>query len=347
MWRRAALVGLLACGWIAAPSAAAPGTPSTCAPPYQPIYADADQEGSLQQTYPPEPVDPPDLDGRSLDVAVEPGWHLDSDGDGHDDVVDYDGRDLVIRRTSGTLRLTSSHGGDPTWTSAEGAFAPGDLDGDGREDLLVHVGGEDDGRWFAVSGATPDGSWDVWDIGVLLPGRTDYPSGEEPGVRGGVGEQLGAPGTDVLARDAGGSGVVDGAALLAPGAGQELASFPISAPVDGELRLRIDLGGDHTAFLVAAGDYTVGATALRVWRDGQVLELVPHDGAGYLAYEHFSVVESPAGRLLVSTTSSRGGETWRIVWNLDHPCGPGSTAVWSGATPGPATPISGDAGYTG
>lgn len=314
---------------------------ASCAPPTPPIYArHADMGGAAPvQDLPADPVDPPPMEGTDLATRPENvgAIPIDTDGSGTPDRVDSTGTppdELVIERGDGTVRLTAGIAGASIVFLGDYRQAPGDLDHDGRDDLILFVDtGESVGHWYAISGTVTPGNHRVRDVGVLLPG-TALDLGVGPGVLGGVTDHVGGPGTDVLARDAHGAGLVAGEDLLAPGPGGSLARFPISMALDGELRGEFDLGDAQGAILLAVGDWEAGPTALRVWRAGRLYDLEPYHGAGFVAYETFRAIDTTQGRFLVSHSGDRGGGYADIVWDLDHLCGPGTPTTVVDPTPG-------------
>ena len=324
-----------------------------CPAPTKPIYvASSVYTGApVQQDYPPEPIDPPPTDGASLASTWGRYPKLDTDGDGKDDKVTETSKGLDIARGDGTLRLLT-HGDTPSpiWSS-DPRFLPGDLDGDGHEDLLLYVSGtNEDGEWYALSGATPPGTHELADVGVRLPVQHMYPDPGHTAIYGVVSDHVGGPGPDYLVRNTDGGGLVPGEALLAPGPGGTLDHFPVAIPLPGELRGEFDLGGRRSALLLAEGDYYVGILHLRIWRDGRLYDLDPYDGRGFLGYEEFTAVASPIGRLLISKTTDRGGGTSTAVWNLDRLCGSGhptpADASSSNGAP-PAAPVPAEPSFTG
>ena len=347
----------------AVPTSTTPPPPLVqCSPPYHPVYAGESRfSGDPEvQTYPDHPVDRPSVDGRDLGPDVSPGERVDTDGDGHYDHIDRIDGGIEITRGDGRVVLVNGHPktngyDDPQWSEAPNA-APGDLNGDGRDDLLVRIpapaGGDyfndDEGHWFAVSGAVSPGKHDVWKVGVMVPGGHDFPTLGFPAVLGGVGDQVGGPGDDVLARDEYGSGIVDGETLLAPGPGGAIDRFQISIPIDADLLGPVDLGGARPALLLAHQHPALVSDRIFLWRAGETLDFDPFGGWGF-ADTPLYVRDSPDGRLLIGGYEDRGGGSRIVVWNIDHPCGPGSTARWKKA-PGaaaPAEPVAAQPSFTG
>lgn len=167
---RASLAVVLVAG---AATQLATGCEAACEPPYAP---------ALEESYStvPTPPSPNWPAGGTARPAPTPGF--DTDGDGVTDTAELseDGRQLVVHRGSGELTLT----GGPTTTfrsPSDGSARAGDLDGDGRDDLIVTVYDtsvpQPDGTYpstsYLVSGATPDGVHDPADVGAM-------PFGAEP-----------------------------------------------------------------------------------------------------------------------------------------------------------------------
>ena len=121
----------------------------------------------------PERTSDSTLQITDLSLTIPPGT-VDTDGDGRaDDVRATDGV-VSIRRRDGTLTLTT--------TAAVGVTIRGwgDLDGDGRDDLLV-----DDGPLRVIDGRARNGSHDVDATGIRVGDElvTIWP-GDLDGARG-------------------------------------------------------------------------------------------------------------------------------------------------------------------
>jgi hypothetical protein len=91
--------------------------------------------------------------------------------DSHDGSIDTDGDrrdDEVAVTDDGGLRITRGDG--ELHFPGAGLQTGGDLDGDGRDDLILHK----DDRSFAVHGRTGPGTYDVLEIGVALAEHLTY-----------------------------------------------------------------------------------------------------------------------------------------------------------------------------
>lgn len=350
-FRLVAAVTAMAAATVAlCPSAGSPSTTSSsCAPPTKPIYVEHSvMSGAAPvQDHPSTPMDRPPIDGASLTATWGHFPSLDTDGDGTNDEVEDHSDGIAIVRGDGTVRITLGGAEHTAIHDYDARFRPGDLDGDGHDDLLVFVGSGDRGQWYAISGATAPGTYAIDDVAVRLPVQQLYPEPGQTALLGVVDDHVGGPGPDYLVRNTDGGGLVPGEALLAPGPGGTLDHFPVAIALPGEMRGEFDLGGERSALLLAEGDYVQGVIGLRIYRDGRLFDLDPFDGRGFLAYETFTAVQSPIGRLLVSKTTDRSGGTSTAVWNLDHLCGPGTPAAGAGSGAPPATPVSGDPTFTG
>ena len=342
------LVAVAPAGSIDAEVAGAPTR--SCASPLPAIYAShRDTDASpVVQDFPATPVAAPPVDGPSLtsDWASN-DVDIDTDGDGKADRIGDRKDGIAIERGDGTVHLLTPPGFDVVLYDYDGTarFRPGDLDGDGHDDLLLYASGSgESGQWYALSGATATGTHPLADVAVELPAQQLYVDPGKTAILGAVSDQVGGPGADFLVRDTADSGLVAGDALLAPGPGSKLERFPVAVSLPGELRGEFDLGGDRPALLLAEGDYFQGVIGLRIWKDGRLHDIEAFGGSGFLAYETFDAVSSPIGDLLVATTSDRSGGQSTTVWNLSALCGGTGTG---GASAPPAAPVSAEPSFTG
>jgi hypothetical protein len=161
----------------------------------------------------PEPCRP--LPPERIASAAEPRTNLttprplatmDTDGDGHPDDVAAGAGTLSIRRGDGALTLFEpGHDvGLRTW---------GDLDGDGRDDLIVD---EDGAAIYVVSGLTRSGGASPRDAGVRVDDALTYVW--TPGLAGGRGADFVVPMRDPQRSV---TDVYDGAAVMALAAGSD------------------------------------------------------------------------------------------------------------------------------
>ncbi len=150
--------------------------PPDCPMPWLPVYAQ--DEKSYPVSIRPTEVRPGD--GTPIPDLVELRFQSpDTDGDGVADVqlegVD-DGAAFALARGDGELILAVPGG---TVGAPSGASWAGDLDGDGRDEVLVFVAdGSDDGDHplYVVSGATSAGRHDPRIVGARLPAAAGMPA---------------------------------------------------------------------------------------------------------------------------------------------------------------------------
>ena len=150
--------------------------PADCPVPWLPVYAQDEQ--TYPVSVPTTEVRPsggtpiPDLTTLRLQAP-------DSDGDGVADValegVD-DGAAFALGRGDGELVLAVAGG---SVGAPGGGSRAGDLDGDGRDELLVFVAdgsGESDHPLYVVPGAVPAGRHDPRAVGARLPAFAGMPA---------------------------------------------------------------------------------------------------------------------------------------------------------------------------
>lgn len=334
-----AVVAMVGAVVVAPPTGGAPARPAQrtdgCPQPWSPWFQ--------ASTYPP-PDDLPDLGTSVLAAAREP----DTDGDGAPDEI-TDAADLtalIIQRGDGTVTITPGATHDLVLRSSYGP-APGDLDGDGRDELVVAV--DQQGEQYLLPGTTPPGTHAIEDVGVFLDGF-----GNSFGY---VGDQDGDGGDDlafdVLTAPGEVSQVVySGADLLAPGAGSSVTAPTPIATFEGTdlVAARFDPAGPT---VIITGARTPGGSAVTVHAPGAPIELV---AAGIVGEYTGGVGTIGAwvrnGQRLVSISPSDRSGSELAVWNLDDPCGryvaseaPPTMPAPPG--PAPASPVEGSADYTG
>lgn len=288
--------------------------------------------------------------GRSL---AWPEAVVDTDGDGQEDPTGTSPTEVTLVRSSGDLVLLGA-------TTFPGGGAIGDLDGDGRTEVLVATGDEGPAATtYLVRGATPDGTHAVADVGTALP----------PGVFGGrdVGDRDGDGRPDVVLADgappAGRSIVVSGAELLAPGPGGTYVEGPgVRATHDGIDVGRVAFGSGGRATLITSPDLRraeEGDDATLVVQGDPVVELTTA-GSGLALPQDPDAYPGVAGVVVAGTAvwvtlfvpASTGDHTlWG--WNLSDLCDvvpepPPATTPTTTPAPAPAAaPIRADARFTG
>ena len=179
---------------------AASSAAAGCTQPYQPWFE--------ATTYPVgDPV--PDL-GTSLRYTVHAP---DTDGDGVADTIVDDTdpaggvyQSLTITRGDGTITLLPGPGHSYIYLGSYGP-QPGDLNGDGRDELVVGV--DTVGEQYLLPGTTAPGTHDIAAVGISLDGLSNV---SQP-----VGDQNGDHKADLAFADSSGWSVYSGADLMAPG----------------------------------------------------------------------------------------------------------------------------------
>lgn len=317
-----------------------------CASPYLPLYAESltgSDLSSRRQLWPAQPVAPPPTDGTDLDHA-RPRYLAgpDTDGDGRGDQVTIDlgsgEQVMVITRGDGEVRvgLTGSNLGDLT------SRPVGDLDGDGRDEVmfLARPSGRGEDRIFVLPGATAVGSHQADEVSIEIPSYFLY----------GAGDQLDGPADDLVVTDTveERSGLVAGPDVMEPGPGGRVVSFPITEPIDGYPAGVFDLGDARPA--VATVDGSGSRFVVRLWRDGDITSFATAGADLGSAFLTVTMTRADGRTYLRAGTGDRGGST-TFTWDVDDPCrslpaaAPGGTGTGDPASP--ATPVSGEASYTG
>lgn len=189
------------------------------------------------------PCRPAPLREGELVLAVEdltgdgPDGSVDSDGDGRDDGVAADERGVTITRSDGELRFPGA-----------ALQTAGDLDGDRRDDLILHA----DEQSFAVAGRTAPGTYDVHEIGVGLARHLTTIWHDDLDGR---------PGLDLIAperRDSSRTRVYSGAAVLDLGPGGDAGVLDPTRTLPGLPRAVVPLeeGAEPETLLLALGEAT-------------------------------------------------------------------------------------------
>jgi hypothetical protein len=304
-----------------------------CSAPYRPVGGDEVSVGE-----PPTGTWPVPATAVARPTVTGP---LDTDGDGAADTTEGadEGRTLVVRRASGDLSLTVAA---PAliWTDLPEQLTAGDLDGDGRDDLVVtvltrppeHAADQPPTVRYLVAGATADDVHPVAAVGsVLLPAGDPRRINTVGDIDGDGRDDLAAiTVTGDIPRD---TRVWLGADLtLSPGATEAPPSvrppdgdFLGAVPLDGRDALvivthRADSEEQYHDFLVWVPE---GELAFTTRGAGPVATVQPI-GAG-TAPAQFRVLDDPGpsgngrDRWLTATLQNRG-QTQRWAWDLDELC---------------------------
>ena len=340
MGRRRIVTGIAAAGVLVATSAGtAPAVPgrstgraqTACAQPYEPWFS--------AYTY-PAPAVVPDL-GASIAFDTGPP---DTDGDGKPDVIGSgDIKKVQITRGDGVITLSPGDQHKYIYLTGYGP-QPGDLDGDGRDELIIGV--DQQGEQYLLPGTTAPGTYDLPDVAIHFDGLS---SSSRP-----VGDQNGDGSNDVafpgeIAPGKGGWAVYAGKDLLAPGAGGNLTAPPPVAKYSGENLIAAPLKPGATPTIITGSRYP-STTNITV-HASPLIELIARDvlreytgGPGKL--DAFS----KGGQAFVTVSASdRSGSSF-AVWNVDDPCSRFAAqpaAPTAPNAPTPAQPVAGSPDFTG
>ena len=241
---------------------------------------------------------------------------LDTDGDGVEDTTGFDDAapSLTVTRAAGELVLTAGAPIRPGLGDLDvaGGLTPGDVDGDGRSDLVVEAGGVR----YLVPGATTDGTHALADAGVRLFAA---PLG---GSFQAVGDQDG-DGTDDIALQSNDQRtyVMRGPAFAAPGPGGTLEPpyDDVIAEVSGHPVGVVALSPTVDAAVMTDD----GAESLTlVARGGQLVFPTGRGAQPYGPGVDVTMADGPDGQAwLVADVWARYSGA-RHVWDLTNPCGP-------------------------
>lgn len=274
---------------------------------------------------------PPYEDWPVTGTARPPvGGAPDTDGDGVADTIEPTGTGspLVVHRASGDLVLAAPAGATVAWTSEELVNA-GDLDGDGRDDLLVPTlvvqpDGSASGPYglYVVPGATPDGAHWVDEVGAAPWGADPD---RYPGVR--AGGDLDGDGRGDLVEDYYDEDTQEVRVWfsddldLTPGSAAPGTPVPPAHVVDGRLFSPVPLQGRDALLLVTLFGNTEQQVTL--WLPDGAITFTT-DGPGVPATvpatgNRAEVVEDGDQTWLVAHFTYRSGnQSW--AWDLDELC---------------------------
>lgn len=328
--RRVSVVGTIAIAVaVASPGAFArgPGPLPTCAQPTSPTAS--------ARTAPDGEQLPP-VDADPVSIPIVRGGDLDTDGDGvADDAALTDDGTVIITRSDGDVALT---GQDSFELSGVG-----DLDGDGRDEVGVAVRRGPSVASFLVPSPLAPGSYDLTAVGIATgPGYLEgIPDGSGRLARVRTGASGSMDGTDTV------TDVLDGAAILAVGAGGDASPVPPDATAPGIPVVVAAFGAADAPGAVIVARPVGDAVEIRVLDGAKTLVLTtrpvpfranPDDPVGSVEAQ-----SGPSGRFVTLThTDTSGSTTYR--WALDGRCGPPPAPP---TTSPPATPIPADAVFTG
>jgi hypothetical protein len=177
------------------------------------------------------------LDVQDL-VQPSPDGAVDTDGDGTADRVIVDQRGVEVTRGDGTLLFAGAE-----------LRTSGDLDGDRRDDLVLHLADHD----VAVAGTTAPGDHDPDKVGVRLGPRLNYVWPDD--LDGRPGADFAAPQRDA---ERSRTTVWSGAAVLARGPGGDARDLRPARTYVGLTRAVASLtpGGRPETILLVPGAHT-------------------------------------------------------------------------------------------
>lgn len=291
--------------------------PSDCPTPWLPVYAQDEQ--TYPVSVPPTESRPsggtpiPDLESLRLQTP-------DSDGDGApDEQLDgvEDGRAYALRRGDGDLVLAVDGG---VVGVAGGASWVGDLDGDGRDEILVWVAEGDGVEYplFVVPGSTPAGRHDPRLVGAQLPASSGMPVAGTGDLDGdGAGDLL-LPRADTELM------VVSGTIIMDALGGAVFDDVVALVTLPRDVRSTLLLGeGRAVPIRLASVDGDPDATDLVYLTEPPIVlrtdrEALAPDAAGAGRITGF---ENDDGRhVQLAMPGTRSGTQLVFVWNLDDPC---------------------------
>jgi hypothetical protein len=275
-----------------------------------------------EQTYPSvPPTEVRPSSGEPIDVSTRSFDLPDTDGDGVADVK-LEGVDnamaFTLRRGDGELVLAV----DDDTVSVSGGQWIGDLDGDGRDEVVVIVADGTEAPWtlHVVAGSTPAGRHDPRAIGT----RFESNDGTVNGVVSAIGDVDRDGKDDLLLRASGEAPtVIAGPAVMAAAGGALPADTPALAVLPEDVREMLLLADDRPVpvRVGTAGDGS-GATELTLMTEPPIVLRTDRVGAfevrspglitGFESDEHRYV--------LLQSPTTRSGTQTTFIWDLDDPC---------------------------
>jgi hypothetical protein len=285
--------------------------PADCPLPWLPVYAQS------VQSYPvAEPLTevPPD-EGTPIDTSTRRLQPPDSDGDGSPDQILEgvdDGRSLGLRRGDGELILAAegasigAFGGSP-WV--------GDLDGDGRDELLVYLANREEfeDQIYVVPGSVLAGRHDPRTVAVRLPVGPDQPVVPIGDVDGDGADDL------VIAGSSQQLVVFSGPSVMgADGGTFDAETTPIASLPD-DVRGVAFLGDRPVPVVASAVDDDSGATELTLLTAPPIVlrtDRVP----GVVEGQVSAFLTDGQRYVKLATQMDRSGSSVQFMWNLDDPC---------------------------
>lgn len=278
-----------------------------CQPPYRAVAG--------QQVH-PEPAGSWPVTG----TPVPWGPELDTDGDGTTDTFELsdDLSELVVHRSSGDLTLTVEPP-EQLWTNDPGMANLGDLDGDGRTDLGMTVGGGDASRHVVVRGALADGTYDVNAVGVSTLPMT----GEDQPWPHSAGDVDADGRSDVMVVTRSSTAVWSGADLdLVPPAATVPPAYELDRPAS---QAPVPLSPPRTSLVLLEESVIDGETVVTVtlWSPDDELAFTTEDGevpvTAPIYFTWAAIVEDGDQRWLTLDMGARElHERW--AWDLDDLC---------------------------
>jgi len=284
------------------PAATATAVAQACTEPYGPL--------AWAQTYPAGETLPavPGVDVSSQ-LVVAP---LDSDGDGVSDTFPADGSAAVVRG-DGTVTFESSG----NLVRLANPANAGDLDGDGRDEILLHVLGAtgDAGTWL-VPGTVSPGTHDVSTVGIRINGFLEAPVADRTGD--GIDDLMQSQ--QIVAMPL--TTITSGAAIMAVGAGGDARSVAPVVSIPGSFVAFAQLSSGPPAIITAA--HVDDAVEFRIADESSavVFTTAPAPDLSDQFGVHISnVLVSDVGTYMIGATGSRSGiESY--LWRVDQPCEP-------------------------
>ena len=340
MSRRMIMTGIAAAGvMVAASAAAAPAIPerstgraqAACAQPYEPWFS--------AYTY-PTPAVVPEL-GPSIAFDVGPP---DTDGDGKPDGISSGNiSKLEITRGDGVVTLLAGKQHKYIYLVGGGPH-PGDLDGDGQDELIMGV--DQQGQQYLLPGTTEPGTYELPDVAIDLDALSN--SSRPVGDQNGDGSNDLAFPTQVTA-GALGWAVYSGDDLLASGPGGTATVPKAIAKYNGENLIAAPLKPGAAPTIITGSRYP--ATTNITVHASPPIALIARDvlreytgGPGTLN------AHSKDGQAFVTVAASdRSGSSFAI-WNIDDPCSRSAAqpaAPAAPSAPNPAQPVAGTPNFTG